>query len=604
MEPKPPSLAIGVTYDNRHQLKNACQAAAIANTFEFTTLRSDSRRYTVKCKAEGCPWYLHAYSVDSRGQFRITKSNQTHNCFGLDHRGHAQATEEFIATKFEEKLKEKPSYSVADIVSDVSRELGIQITYSKAYRAKERALKQINGSYEDSYTKLRKYCEDIKNTNPGSVATLEVTPENRFRRMFLCFSASAKGLPSCRCILGLSATPLKHKYQGILLAANAVDANGSLFPVAHAVVDEENDDNWLWFLQILHRDVIEPHAPDFIESGTDTLVLLSDHQKSLLDGVEHVFPDHPHAHCLQHLEESFCKQFAHAELKPLLAKAARATLKAEFDQALAAMNALDPRAVPWLLSYAKPEHWAELYFPGRRYGHLTSSVAEPLNSWLLEACEMPIHVMFERIRHQLMEWYAERRQSEGETQGTLVSKAAANIQTLVSDRARGYRVIKCTDHFYEVQFTQTLQEYLVNLLDHSCSCRAWQSLGYPCGHAIAVILARREDPQTYAKSFFTLDAYKQTYEHPIIPPQYRDFSQPLEYHEDTDSNVDADGESNPPSDPNKVMPPIARRPPGRPKKRRIRGQPDIGRNGLPKRTQRCTQCKNVGHSRRTCMENE
>ena len=35
---------------------------------------------------------------------------------------------------------------------------------------------------------------------------------------------------------------------GILLATTAIDAIGSLFPLAHAVVDAENDDNWLWFL--------------------------------------------------------------------------------------------------------------------------------------------------------------------------------------------------------------------------------------------------------------------------------------------------------------------------------------------------------------------
>ena len=39
-------------------------------------------------------------------------------------------------------------------------------------------------------------------------------------------------------------THLKSKYQGILLAATTVDALGSLFPVAHAVVIKEDDENW------------------------------------------------------------------------------------------------------------------------------------------------------------------------------------------------------------------------------------------------------------------------------------------------------------------------------------------------------------------------
>ena len=50
----------------------------------------------------------------------------------------------------------------------------------------------------------------------------------------------------CHPLIGLDGTHLKSKYQGILLAATGVDANGSLYPLTYAVVDAENDDNWLW----------------------------------------------------------------------------------------------------------------------------------------------------------------------------------------------------------------------------------------------------------------------------------------------------------------------------------------------------------------------
>ena len=45
----------------------------------------------------------------------------------------------------------------------------------------------------------------------------------------------------------------------------------------------------------------------------------------------------------------------------------------------------------------------------------------------------------------------------------------------------------------------------------------WQSSGSPCGHAIAIILHRKEDPQAYVQPFFTIAAYKKSYEHPIFP---------------------------------------------------------------------------------------
>ena len=90
---------------------------------------------------------------------------------------------------------------------------------------------------------------------------------------------------------------LKGKYLGILLSATATDANGSLFPLAHAILAVENDDNWHWFATILH-DVIQMHAPAFLVPRGLTFV--SDHQTGLLEAIELLFPSSSHGYCLRH----------------------------------------------------------------------------------------------------------------------------------------------------------------------------------------------------------------------------------------------------------------------------------------------------------------
>ena len=142
---------------------------------------------------------------------------------------------------------------------------------------------------------------------------------------------------------------------GILLAATAVDANGCLFPLAHAVVDAENDDNWLWFLQLLFT-VVQSHA---LQSLIDkSLVFLSDRQKGLLNAVDTISPSCPHGYCLKYLEANFHKQFKEKKLLPFLWKAASATTQPAFDNALEDMTKIDPKAIPWLLEHTKHEHWA------------------------------------------------------------------------------------------------------------------------------------------------------------------------------------------------------------------------------------------------------
>jgi hypothetical protein len=103
---------------------------------------------------------------------------------------------------------------------------------------------------------------------------LDITSENQFQRVFICHAASAIGFSHCLPLLRIDGTHLKTRYQGILLAVTRVDAKGQLFPLAYAVIDAENDDNWLWMLQFIHC-VIEVQSPHFLENPVTPFVLMS-----------------------------------------------------------------------------------------------------------------------------------------------------------------------------------------------------------------------------------------------------------------------------------------------------------------------------------------
>ena len=78
-----------------------------------------------------------------------------------------------------------------------------------------------------------------------------------------------------------------------------------LFSVAFGVVDAENDQNWLWFLELLHG-VISECAPDQLVPS-EKLIFLSDHQKGLINGVNTVFPNSPHGYYMRHLADNMRK---------------------------------------------------------------------------------------------------------------------------------------------------------------------------------------------------------------------------------------------------------------------------------------------------------
>jgi len=265
------------------------------------------------------------------------------------------------------------------------------------------------------------------------------------------------------------------------------------------------------------------------------------------------------------------------------------------------MNGIDPRAFPWLEANAHPKHWAELYFKGRRYGHLTSNISESLNSWLLKARKMPLLPMLEMIRHQLMEWFKERRTLEDRTAGLIVSKMAKELQATINARARRYRFYVCTDSIYEVESKETRQNYCVDLSARFCSCRQWTRTGLPCGHVCAVILGRKEDPQSYVDEYFTLAKYKATYRNPIFPPagaaELELEGEEFNWREYVDEALQSDVENQDQDSDDELLPPSTRRPAGRPKKKRIRRTVE---DEIPTRTFKCSRCKGEGHSRRTC----
>ena len=200
-----------------------------------------------------------------------------------------------------------------------------------------------------------------------------------------------------------------------------------------------------------------------------------------------------------------------------------------FEIILENMRNIDDEAVTWILSHADPKHWVEVYFEGHRYGHLTSNIVESLNSWLLQARELPILPMLELIRDQLMEWFAERRAADAKIGGLLVPEVSNTIQLLLP-HARRYRSIPSMNNIYAIKSSATESDYIVNLQNHTCNCRLWQLQGFPCLHAINVILAKREDPQSYAKRFFSIDAYRLTYSGAIfIPAAGNDLVNPPEF---------------------------------------------------------------------------
>lgn len=571
-------LSVGQEFPDVKSCRRALRDTAIALHFEMQTIKSDKTRFTAKCASEGCPWRIHAAKLPGVPTFTIRTIHESHTCGGIAHLGHQQASVQWVATSVEQRLKENPNYKPKEILEEIHRVHGITLSYKQAWRGKERIMAAMRGSFEEGYRLLPQYCEQVKRTNPGSIASVYGNPtDNCFQRLFISFQASIYGfLNACRPLLGLDRTYLKSKYLGTLLLATGFDGDGALFPLAFGVVDEENDDNWMWFLSEL-RNLLEINTENM-----PRLTILSDRMKCIVDGVEANFPTAFHGFCMRHLSDSFRKEFNNTILVNLLWEAAHALTVIEFEAKILEIEEISQDAAYWIRRIP-PRLWATAYFEGTRFGHLTANIVESLNTWILEASGLPIIQMMECIRRQLMTWFNERRETSMQWTSILVPTAERRVAEAL-ERARTYQVLRANEAEFEVISHEGTN--IVDIRNRCCLCRGWQLYGLPCAHAVAALLSCRQNVHRFTESCFTVATYRKTYSQTIHPIPDKSLWKELS---EGDPNANKAVEII-------INPPKSLRPPGRPRKKRVRAE-DRGR---VKRVVHCSRCNQTGHFRTTC----
>ena len=113
------------------------------------------------------------------------------------------------------------------------------------------------------------------------------------------------------------------------MAAVGRDANNQLYPVAWAVVQVENTDNWVWFIAKLKAD-------------GEGFTLISDRQKGLLIAEDQELPKIEHCMCARHIYGNLTRVHpGRAIMRKIFWKIAKAYTVAEYDEGIEEMRQYD-----------------------------------------------------------------------------------------------------------------------------------------------------------------------------------------------------------------------------------------------------------------------
>ncbi|KAL0406363.1 UNVERIFIED_CONTAM: hypothetical protein Slati_3950200 [Sesamum latifolium] len=252
-----PTFLLGMLFSTKSELKKAIQSHAIKTKRHIICTKSDPNMYYAKCGDKKCAWSLHARKMKDECTFQIRNYNPKHTCSKTFNFKNVKSS--WLCDKYLDKFKSDPKRTVKGFRMDAVNEIRCHISRDQAYRAKRRALKNLEGSPEYQYSRLWDYVDEIRRTNPESTVILgteDVGGENRFSRFYVYFGALKIGFgEGCRKIIGVDGCHLKRPNGGILLTAVGVDPNNNLYPISYAVVNREARETWEWFLILLNEDL-------------------------------------------------------------------------------------------------------------------------------------------------------------------------------------------------------------------------------------------------------------------------------------------------------------------------------------------------------------
>jgi hypothetical protein len=238
---KPPKKAkyikfeIGMKFNSLEEFKNVVTDYAIHGGHGIQFEKNDKVRVKAVCK-KGCKWVAYAVKMAGEMTCQLRTFVNEHTCS----RSYlnSRATSKWLGKKLTNRINEQPDMPCSTIQEKVHKKFVVNISRSKAYRAKKISLEKIEGSHKEQYSRIRDYCTELLRTNGVSSVLLKTDVENLsdreierpgrslnpvFGRLYVCLDACKKGFVHCRPFIGVDACHLKGPYGDQLIAAIARD---------------------------------------------------------------------------------------------------------------------------------------------------------------------------------------------------------------------------------------------------------------------------------------------------------------------------------------------------------------------------------------------
>nr|XP_025682556.1 uncharacterized protein LOC112783722 [Arachis hypogaea] len=547
---------IGQSFQNKDEAVLSVNDYSIRRGVKYRVIESDHLKYHGKCKqfGKGCTWLIRVALRARKGTWEVMRYNGSHTCLATSiSSDHRQLDYHVICARILPLVRADAAVTVKVLQQATEADYGFRPSYRKVWMAKQKAVAQIYGDWEESYAELPRWMLGVQSTMAGTITVLKTSPVRLrgevdestvyFHRLFWTFSPYIETFRHCKPLVSIDGTHLYSKYGGTLLLVLAQDGNSNILPIAFALVEGENAESWSFFLSNL-REHVTPH---------EGILVISDRHngiKAALEAPETGWlpPRAFRAYCIRHVAANFALTFKGKDSRRMLVNATYAKTEAEFYYWFDIMRTENPTMCEWTnrMEYDK---WTQHKDSGRRFGHMTTNISECVNSVLKGTRNLPVTSLVQSTYGRLAQLFVVRGETAEAQLGSgnefCLALAKAIDQNLRDSRCFTVTLYDRYQSEYTVAETTptgrfSMGSYRVSLKDHRCDCGHFQGFIPPIPEGLWP-----------------------PYAGPTIIP-----------------------------DPN-----MRRAKEGHPKATRIHGSMDQSLENQPKR---CGLCRQAGHTRRNC----
>ena len=461
----------------------------------FVIERSEPKRFVVRCpEGKACQFKMSFYK-QADGMFHVAE-HTAHSCDSVQ----ATVTRLWVCERAKEMMAERGKIVKTELQDRIRETFRVNVDDTLLANAVAQAKRELLGP-NSTFGLVEDFLVTLRQSNVGTTAVL-VSEEHVFQRAFLCLGMCVRAFEHTTRVIALDGCHLKTKFGGCLLVMTMMEGNGQVFPAAIAIVESENASTWRWFVQLM-RDA-------FGMGEGEGVVALTDREKGIELALSELLPRAVHGRCVFHIQKNVVTRF-NTNLNGLLWKAANAPNKKAFRAAIKEMKAINPAAGEYVEGIDK-KIWARAYFPVRRFGHVTSNMAESMNRWLDKARFLDPVGLFSSYIKTLNKLFYRRHVKYMSMRDDALPRKVAKVLSSSLEDGRSLRIVRHAREIFDVQsLTEPGVMRTVHLGDRTCTCGFYKEHGIPCRHICAACLLNNEHPKIYVVKERSLAELRATY---------------------------------------------------------------------------------------------